>query len=79
MIFATSEYADASRHNLGEMSMLTAGLGCGRFKGGHHLVGGGRNPVDVQYTILRGLGLDIDGFGQGEARSSTTFDDLYAV
>lgn len=78
IIFATSEYADASRHDLGNMAMLTAGLGCGRFKGGHHLRGGGRNPVDVQLAILQGVGLEIDGFGRGAARSTAAFDDLYA-
>ena len=78
IVFATSEYADASRHDLGNMAMLTAGLGCERFKGGHHFVGGGRNPVDVQLAILQGVGLEIDGFGRGESRSTNAFSDLYA-
>lgn len=77
-IYAVSEYGDASAHSQENLSILTAGRAGGALKGGYHLDGAGRYVQDVPLTLMQSVGLDIDGFGQGNLRSTTPYDALFA-
>lgn len=77
-IYAVSEYGDASAHSQQNLSIMTAGRAGGTLKGGYHFDGAGRYVQDVPLTLMQAVGLDIDGFGQGELRSTTPYDALLA-
>ena len=75
-IYGTSEYGDASTHSRDTMIALIAGGAGGALVPGSHFQGGGRNAVEIPLTLMRAVGLDIDGFGQGAARATDSFEPL---
>lgn len=75
-IYGTSEYGDASSHSRDSMIALIAGGAGGALSPGAHHRGQGRNAVEIPLTMMRAVGLDIDGFGQGEARATDSFEPL---
>lgn len=77
-IYAVSEYGDASAHSSQNLSILTAGRAGGALVSGYHFDGAGRNVQDVPLALMQAVGLEIDGFGQGNLRSTTAFDPLLA-
>lgn len=77
-IYATSEYGDATTHSRTTQIAMIAGGGGGTLVPGAHLQGGGRNAVEIPLTMMRAVGLEIDGFGAGEARATASFDPLLA-
>jgi hypothetical protein len=77
-IYAVSEYGDASAHSLQNLSILVAGRAGGALNSGQHFQGNGHFVEEVPLTLMRAVGLDVDGFGQGPMRSTTTFDPLLA-
>ena len=54
IIYGTSEIADGTRHTYFDMPILVAGR---------------ENTSNVPYTLMRALGLDVGGFGDGPSRS----------
>lgn len=75
-IYATSEYGDASTHARDTMIAMVAGGAGGALAPGAHHQGGGRNAVEIPLTLMRAVGLEVDGFGSGPARATATFDPL---
>lgn len=75
-IYATSEYGNASTHSLDNMAIMVAGRAGGALRSGTHYDGGARNAVEVPLTLMRAVGLDIDGFGQGVSRATASFDAM---
>ncbi|MEL6195917.1 MAG: DUF1552 domain-containing protein [Myxococcota bacterium] len=78
VIYATSEYADASSHSMNNMIALVAGGGGGVMRTGAHFDGEKRNAVEIPLTIMRALGLELDGFGQGQSRATNSYDPMLA-
>ncbi|MEM9462171.1 MAG: DUF1552 domain-containing protein [Myxococcota bacterium] len=75
-IYATSEYGDASTHSLENMAIMVAGGAGGALRTGMHYEGNGRNAVEVPLTLMRAVGLNLDGFGQGVSRATASFDPM---
>ncbi len=75
-IYATTEYGDASTHSPETMIAMVAGGACGALAAGAHHQGGGRNAVEIPLTLMRAVGLELDGFGAGVARATNSFEPL---
>lgn len=78
VIFATSDVSDGTLHNHSNMPILIGGRAGGRLVRGTHIRGGGENTSKIPLTILRTLGLEVDGFGSGAPRATDTYDALLA-
>lgn len=64
MIMYGGAIRNSNRHTTENLPILVTGGGCGEIKGGRHVVCPEHTPLtDLQYTMLRKLGVPAEEFG----------------
>ncbi len=76
-VIATSDVSEGKTHSLDDMPLVVAGGACGALKTGvHYRSYTGENVNKATLSILRGMGVTIEGLGEGE---SYVTDGLSAI
>ena len=78
LVYATSEVSSGLLHEHVEFPVLFAGKAGGRLRGDQHVRASGDNYTKALVTVVRAMGMAVDGISKDEGRATDAIEALFA-